>query len=180
MKRRLIFLSWIHPVWKSEAIVPCQRTVDCLLCLGDELLPQAKEFLRVSQGLTSDGKMEVKLEYCRHWARLLWSRGSWKAESVLVTVTICDGVSFCTWHKRVFKIPSSWTKTHLLKSDCHHISNHPLMWLGTDLQKSQLMLFLCFPYFLRSICIQKWICPENLTGLVVRTRPKNSLQPIKI
>ncbi len=69
---------------KSEAMVFCQKTVDCFLWVGTELLPQAKEFKYLKVLFTSAGKMEggmdrligVAAEVMQHCTGLLWLRES--------------------------------------------------------------------------------------------------------
>ncbi len=47
---------------KSKAMVFCRRTLDCPLRLGDELLPQMREFKYLRVLFTSDGKQERKMD----------------------------------------------------------------------------------------------------------------------
>ena len=46
---------------KSEAMALNWRTVDCLLQVGEEILPQTEEFKYLGFLLTSEGKMEREI-----------------------------------------------------------------------------------------------------------------------
>ncbi|KAK0153876.1 hypothetical protein N1851_004048 [Merluccius polli] len=47
---------------KSEAMVLCQKMVDCSLRVGSVLLPQVKEFKYLGILFTSEGKMECEMD----------------------------------------------------------------------------------------------------------------------
>ncbi len=47
---------------KSKAMVLCWKTVDCLLWLGDELLPQVRELKYLMVLFTSDRKLEREMD----------------------------------------------------------------------------------------------------------------------
>lgn len=47
---------------KSEATALCWKTPDCSLCIGSELLPQAKEFKYLGVLFMSEGKMEHEMD----------------------------------------------------------------------------------------------------------------------
>jgi len=47
---------------KSEAMVHCQKTVECSLRVGSELLPQAKELKYLGVLFTSEGKMKWEMD----------------------------------------------------------------------------------------------------------------------
>jgi len=47
---------------KSEAMVLCRKMVDCSLRVGNELLPQAKEFKYLRVLFTSEGRMEREMD----------------------------------------------------------------------------------------------------------------------
>jgi len=56
---------------KSEAMVLCQKTVECSLLVGSELLLQVKEFKYLWVLFTSEGKMEWEMDrlvQCLHYA----------------------------------------------------------------------------------------------------------------
>ena len=55
------------------------------------------------------------------------------------------------------------------------ISNYVQMWLGSDLQKSNLMYFLLS----RNQSVYKWDMPKSAFELALQTRPKCSLSNVQ-
>ena len=47
---------------KSKAMILCWKKVDCSLWVGNELLPQVKEFKYLRVLFTSEGKMEREVD----------------------------------------------------------------------------------------------------------------------
>lgn len=58
---RLCFMQMMRvSTSKSEAMILCQKTVNCCLQVGSKLLAQAKEFKYLRALFTSEGKMECE------------------------------------------------------------------------------------------------------------------------
>ena len=85
--------------WKSEAMVLGRKWMDCLLWVGNEFLPQVKEFKYLVLLFSNEGTMECEIQI---WVVGTVLRSSWKKRALLcyeVMPIIYGGLAWVTGPK---------------------------------------------------------------------------------